>query len=207
MEVKLESLIEKIKKEGVEEAMRAVQEIAKEAQDKAQEIINEAQAQAGKIIDEAKKEADKLEYNSELAIKQAGRDLILRLREEISRLFSNVLKRSLTHTLTPQFLGELVVKIIDQWLPQREAQTIEIIVNDKDKQKLEELILSQLKKEAGDRLEIKINNNIDCGFRIGIKGEDVYYDFTDESILESLKEFLNPTVSALLDSINGVNSQ
>ncbi|MBU0693430.1 MAG: hypothetical protein KKC11_01995 [Candidatus Omnitrophica bacterium] len=207
MEVKLESLIEKIKKEGVEEAMRAAQEIAKEAQDKAQEIINEAQAQAGKIIDEAKKEADKLEYNSELAIKQAGRDLILRLREEISRLFSNVLKRSLTHTLTPQFLGELVVKIIDQWLPQREAQTIEIIVNDKDKQKLEELILSQLKKEAGDRLEIKINNNIDCGFRIGIKGEDVYYDFTDESILESLKEFLNPTVSALLDSINGVNSQ
>ncbi|MBU1366908.1 MAG: hypothetical protein KKE55_05330 [Candidatus Omnitrophica bacterium] len=207
MEVKLESLIEKIKKEGVEEAMRAAQEIAKEAQDKAQEIINEAQAQAGKIIDEAKKEADKLKYNSELAIKQAGRDLILRLREEISRLFSNVLKRSLTHTLTPQFLGELVVKIVDQWLPQKETQTIEIIVNDKDKQKLEELILSQLKKEAGDRLEIKINNNIDCGFRIGIKGEDVYYDFTDESILESLKEFLNPTVSALLDSINGVNSQ
>lgn len=207
MEVKLESLIEKIKKEGVEEAMRAAQEIAKEAQDKAQEIINEAQAQAGKIIDEAKKEADKLKYNSELAIKQAGRDLILRLREEISRLFSNVLKRSLTHTLTPQFLGELVVKIVDQWLPQKETQTIEIIVNDKDKQKLEELILSQLKKEAGDRLEIKINNNIDCGFRIGIKGEDVYYDFTDESILESLKEFLNPTVSAFLDSINGVNSQ
>ena len=59
---------------------------------------------------------------------------------------------------------------------------------------------SGLKDTLKNDFEIKVSNRINKGFRIGIKDEDVYYDFTDESIASSLLEFLNPTLQKLVKS-------
>ena len=50
MDVKLDSLIEKIKQEGIEEAQRAADEIRQKAEAEAQEIINKANEKARQII-------------------------------------------------------------------------------------------------------------------------------------------------------------
>ena len=54
------------------------------------------------------------------------------------------------------------------------------------------------KKQAKEKLEIKAAPGIDKGFQISIKGEDLRYDFTDQSILEALKGFLSPSINAVL---------
>lgn len=198
MEVKLESLIEKIKKDGVEEAKKASGELINSTKEQAAKILDDARSQATNLIEGAKKETAGFRKSAEDAIKQAGRDLVLNLREELTKLFDRILKRDLSECLTPEFLKQLIVKIVDNWSTGKNS-SLEILASSKDKKQLEELLFSRFKNEANNTITIKASSNIDKGFRIGIKGENVHYDFSDESILESLKEILTPAVSRVLD--------
>jgi vacuolar-type H+-ATPase subunit E/Vma4 len=66
-------------------------------------------------------------------------------------------------------------------------------------QRLEDLILSKFKSELGSGINFKIKPNINKGLYIGLKGEDFYYDFTDEAMLEILKEYLRPFITKIID--------
>lgn len=202
MEVKLDSLIEKIKKDGVEEAKKASDDIIQKANKEAEKIINEAKLKAEKFLNDSKDEFEKLKNNTQSSLKQASRDLLLVLREQIMGIFDRVLKAQVSKSLTPDLIKQLIVKVVDNWVVQKN-DVVEVLVNEDDKKKLEDLMLSLLKQEAGNMIEINIGKNVDKGFRIGIKGQDVYYDLTDESILEAIKEFINPSIAAMLDNNNG----
>lgn len=201
MDVKLESLIEKIRKEGVEEAQKTATEIIDKAQQKATSIINQANAKSETIAKQAEANAQKLKSNTESSLKQAARDLVLALREQINKLFDKILKRKISEELSPEYLKELILSLVSKWSP-KDGEVIEVLVAKNEQEKLVDLIFSQIKKEARDRIELKVSSAVSKGFRIGIKGDSAYYDFTDESILESLKVFLNPAISAMLDSRN-----
>lgn len=194
-EVKLDSLIEKIKKEGIVEAKRKEEEIICQAKAQAQRIISEAEQKAQIIVEEANQQANKLKSTTNAALNQAGRDLVLTVRDKLQRLCESVFKSRVSGILEPAFLQQIILKLIENWSPQK---SIEVFVSESDKQKLEQLISFSLKKEAKNTIEIKVNKNIRKGFFIGVKGEDVYYDFSDESILQSLKEFLNSTTLSVL---------
>lgn len=202
MEVKLDSLIEKIKKDGVEEAKKASDEIIQKANKEAEKIINEAKLKAEKFLNDSKDEFEKLKNNTQSSLKQASRDLLLVLREQIMGVFDRIFKKQVSKSLTPDLIKQLIVKVVDNWVVQKN-DVVEVLVNEDDKKKLEDLMLSLLKQEAGNMIEINIGKNVDKGFRIGIKGQDVYYDLTDESILEAIKEFINPSIAAMLDNNNG----
>lgn len=202
MEVKLESLIEKIKKDGIEEAEKSSEVIIQKAHEKASLIKEEANLEAKKITEKAKQDAQRLKNNTESSLRQAARDLVLALRGEISGLFDKILKKRISSSLDPDFIKELIIKVINTWSPKKGA-TVEISVNQGDKEKLETLILLGLKDQAKETIEVKVNKTLDKGFRIGLKGENIYYDFTDESILEALKEFLNPAIVAMIEANNG----
>ncbi|MCK4917898.1 MAG: DivIVA domain-containing protein [Candidatus Omnitrophica bacterium] len=202
MEVKLDSLIEKIKKDGVEEAKKASDEIIQKANKEAEKIINEAKHKAEKFLNDSKDEFEKLKNNTQSSLKQASRDLLLVLREQIMGVFDRIFKKQVSKSLTPDLIKQLIVKVVDNWVVQKN-DVVEVLVNEDDKKKLEDLMLSLLKQEAGNMIEINIGKNVDKGFRIGIKGQDVYYDLTDESILEAIKEFINPSIAAMLDNNNG----
>ena len=93
MDVKLESLIAKIKQNGIEEAKKAAGDIIKEAKSEAEAIVKEASLKAKGIEDQARTAAAKLKSNSQDSLKQASRDLILGLKAEIVALFDRVLKQ------------------------------------------------------------------------------------------------------------------
>ncbi|MBN2600667.1 MAG: hypothetical protein JXR87_01595 [Candidatus Marinimicrobia bacterium] len=196
MESKLEHLIEKIKSDGIEEAKKAAAEIAKSAQKEADDIVKKAKAEAEKIITEAEKEAEKLQSNAESALKQASRDTVLVTKEKLLKLFDAAFKKELGERMSPEFLNELVIKIVDSWGKDKE---LEVLVSDKDLKPLRELIFSKGRKELQDTVTIKVDKGISKGFRIGLKDNDVYYDFSDESVAEFLGEFLNPGIREILD--------
>ena len=202
MDVKLESLIAKIKQDGIEEAKKTSQSIIKKAKLEAEAIVKEAEAKAKRIEEKAKASAAKLKSNSEDSLKQASRDLVLALKEELIALFDRILKQRCGEALSAEFMAGLITKIIDKWSP-RKSVAWEVLVSKDDKERLEKALIASLKKDAKATIEVKVSKAIDKGFRIGIKGEDLHYDFTDQSILEALKEFLNPSLTAILDANNG----
>ena len=201
MDVKLESLIERIKKEGTDEAKKSAKLIIDQAKENAKTIVREAKTLANHIVDQAETEVKKLKQNTENSLRQAARDLQLKIREELTALFDKVLKSKLSKDLDPDFMKELILKIVEGLIA-KEGQ-VEVLSSKEDKQRLEKLLLSGLNQEAKKTITIRASKDIEKGFRIGIKGESAYYDFSDEAILESLKVFLNPAIASMLNSPNG----
>ena len=50
-----------------------------------------------------------------------------------------------------------------------------------------------------DGVEIKTDNEIIKGFTVGLKGQDVYIDFTSEAIAEALMKFLRPQLADIVN--------
>lgn len=198
MEMQLNSLIEKIKKDGVAEARKKSGEIIEQAEEKKKAIIREAEEKAGVMIKEAEERIAKLKDNSQKAIVQAVRDVTLSLKEEIKKLFEGILKKQIQQALSDDFIRELILRILEAW-PKDQGASFEIGLSQQDKEKLESLILSKLKTELASGITFRVNPNINKGLYIGIKGEDFYYDFTDEAILAILKEYLRPFIVKIID--------
>lgn len=196
-EVKLEGLIEKIKNEGILAANHAAQEIENTAKEQAKEIVDAAKSEAQSILSRAKQESERLKVNVESALKQAARDFVLVVKEEIVKVFDRILKQQVKEVLTPEFLKEIIVSIVDKWSPNGQIP-LDFMLSEQDHQQLIGLIVSHFKKKLGETIEIKPNLNLDRGFCVGIKGQDVYYDFSDESLLEIFKSFLKPSLAAML---------
>ncbi|MCF7872693.1 MAG: hypothetical protein K9L80_00595 [Candidatus Omnitrophica bacterium] len=202
MDVKLESLIEKIKKEGVDQAQQQSEQIIKDAHTKGKEIVKKAKDQAQKIKEEAGKDAQKLQENAKSSIRQAARNVILSVKEKLISIFDSILKRELKESLSPEAVAKMLESIIDKWSKEKDKE-FEVLVNKKDKKELEELILAKFAQEAKNRIEIKSSSQIENGFQIGVKGEDTHYDFSDEGITESLSIFLNPAIADLISDKDG----
>lgn len=200
MDVKLENLIEKLKQEGVEGAQKLSDEMLDKAKQDSDTIVQDAEKKAQKIVEDAEKQAARFQENAELAIKQAVRDAELQLKENIVALFDRVFKQDVAEAMDPEFLKELIPSVLSKWAESADA---EILLPETDLSKLEKLLLKGLKKEAKKSIEIKASRELESGFRIGLKGENAYYDFSDDTISEMLIQFLNPKIQALLEPKNG----
>ena len=196
MDAKLDNLIEKLKKEGVEGGNEAAEKIVAAAKKKADSIISDARQEAEQIVQAAEKEKGQLEERAELGIQQAVRDSLLKLREEIDNLIERVFKANVGEELTPEYMADLIKRIIDKWA---EKPDMDIMINESDKEKLEKQLSKLLKKEASDGITLTPDSSVAQGFRISEKGNDFYYDFTEESIAQLLKSSLNERIAKILD--------
>ena len=200
MDVKLDSLIEKLRTEGVEEAQEASREMMEKSREESAVIIEQARGEAEKIVEEARAEAARLQENGELALRQAARDSELLLKTRITDTLDRVFRRKVSESLTPETMKEIIQRITDQW---QSGTSAELTLNEDEAEKLEGLLFSGVREELKDSIFIRASNDISHGFRIGLKDDSVYFDFTDESITEALMAFLQPRLKAILDGQDG----
>ena len=199
MEVKLDSLIEKIRKDGVAKADTEAQKIIDSAEKKAADIVASARRDAEQILEDAKTKAEKLQQTAEAALQQSARDTVLVTREKLTALLDRVFRREIGRQMKPEFMQSLLLKIVENWGKDSE---VTVILNDKDRQALEELLFSKAREGLKEQITIRVDNGISDGFRIGKKEGDVYYDLTDESLAAFLQEFLSPSIRNILDKDN-----
>ena len=196
MEVELKNIIEKIKEEGIGEAEKKASDITKDAETKAESIIKEAQDKKEIILKEAAEASEALKKNGAAAVKQASRDAMLSLREQITALFDSVGKQKIAEQLTPDVLKNMIVTLAEKF--KREKLDVEVLLSEKDKKALEKELFKALKEDIKKGIVVKVSPRVENGFRIGAKGESFYYDFTDEAIAEAFTAFLNPKIMEIL---------
>ena len=92
MDVQLQELIDKIKKDGIASAEQEANTIKENARKEADSIIADAKAKAESIIKEAQTENARLEKVSIDAIKQASRNLLISFRDGISSELSAIIE-------------------------------------------------------------------------------------------------------------------
>lgn len=198
MEMQLQELIEKIKKDGVEAAESEAEAILKSANEKAEKIIADAKSQAEKIMSDAKKQNERTVKSGEDAIRQAGRNLLISFRESVTKELSGLLNNGILEAYSPKNLSDLIIKVVETWSKNTETSDISIILNSADLKELENTLLSALKEKMLQGVTLKANDNFDGGFRIAVNEGQAYYDFSAEAVTDMLSAYLSPKVSALL---------
>lgn len=200
MEAKLDGLIEKLKQDGIEQGKQQAEEIIREAKQKAEQIITDAKKEAEKLIADGEKQANQFRFNAEADIAQAARNAELLVKENIMKMFDSIFKNEVKGQLKDEFLASLIQKLVTEWV---KGKDVEIIVSEEDKKNLEKLLFKGLKKEMRNTITLRVSPQVTSGFRIGIKDESVFYDFTDEAIADVLKMLINPKLKQLLDRKDG----
>jgi V/A-type H+/Na+-transporting ATPase subunit E len=197
MEVDLKDIIEKIKLEGVDEARKQAREIVVSAEAEAKEIVAGGRKQSEALIAAAKAEAAKLKANSEEAMRQASRNVLLGLRQNIVALFDRVVKMKVAEALSPEVLKEMIVRLVEKFNESGKTE-VEVLLSEEDKNELEKTLFSALKNELAGGVTLKASAAMEHGFRIGEKNANAYYDFTDDAIEEAFKGYLNRRLSDIL---------
>ena len=109
MAEELKQLIDKIQSEGVQAAEQKAKAIEAEAKRRAEAIVKQAKDKAEEIINDSKAEAAKMQASGEVALKQAGRDLIISLKAEINDLLKRLIASKTGEALAPENLAEVIV--------------------------------------------------------------------------------------------------
>lgn len=191
MDAQLNEIIQTIKSDGVEKAEREAEAIRKKAEEEAEQTVKDAEKRARQIVEDARTEAQKLEASGKEALTQAGRDLILNLRNRVTALFDGVIERSVGEAYTAEAVSEAIVALIKAW-PEKQTTDLAVLLPEAQRDTMETQLKSRLAEEMKAGLEIRPVHGVDSGFRIGMKDGSVYYDFTAEGIAEVLSAYLNP---------------
>ncbi|MCR5063683.1 MAG: V-type ATP synthase subunit E [Treponema sp.] len=198
MDVQLQELIDKIKKDGVSAAEAKSEQIIAEANKKAESIIEDAQAKAAEIIKTAKSETQKMEKASEEAIVQAGRNLLLSFKDSLVEALDGLIQAETAKAVSKDVLAKLVPETIKAWAKDTDASELSVLLSEKDLKALESTFTTALKAELKKGLEIKPDKTLTAGFRVGIKNGAAFYDYSAESLSEMFAAYLNPKVAALM---------
>lgn len=198
MDVQLQELIDKIKKDGIANAESEAQKIIAEAEKKAQSIIADAEEKSQEIIKNAKAETTKMEKASEEAIIQAGRNMLLSFKDSLLSELNGLVQAETEKATTKEVLAKLIPETVKAWSKNTQVDELSVLLSEKDLSSLQAAFTNELKAEIEKGLEIKPDKTLSSGFRIGVKNGAAYYDFSAESVAELFAAYLNPKVAALI---------
>lgn len=198
MEIQLQELIDRIKKDGVEVAEAEAGNIVDSAKTEAERIISDARAQADKILSDARAENDRMVKSSEDAIRQAGRNLLISFRESVAKELDTIIGEAVNSVYSPDALAQLVTSVVEAWANKPDTENIEVILNTDDAEMLEKVAVSSLKERISKGITLKANDNFDGGFRISVNDSGAYYDYSAEAVVDMMSNYLSPKVVKLL---------
>ncbi len=197
MDVQLKELIDKIKNDGVDAAKQEAEHIVARAESHAVEILDAAREEAEALRKAARADADKFERSSKEAVRQAGRNLVLTVRDEIQTMFAQVMEQETSKAMSADVMAD-VVKAAVSALGSGSAGDFDVVVPEARMKELEAGLRAALAGQMSAGMEIRPFKGLDAGFRLGKKDGSVFYDFSAGEIAAMLGRYLNPALAALL---------
>jgi V/A-type H+-transporting ATPase subunit E len=201
MAEELQSLLERINEDGVKKAEEEKAKIISEAEKKAEQIIKEAEARAEELMKKASEEAEQNEKRAASAIRQAARDITLALKEELQNRLRAVVKESVGKAMTPELMGKIILEMEKSFIEKNgeESLGLEILINKKDLEAMENHIKAELLKNLKEKPEFSIGHDFSAGLKIAVKGDDLFFDFSDETLTEIICEYVGPRLAEIIN--------
>ncbi|MBK5965000.1 hypothetical protein CCR95_13125 [Thiocystis minor] len=213
----VETLIERLRDEGVLAGRSEAERIEAEAKRQAARIVREAETRAQQIVETASQQAETLRKGGEEALRIAMRDTVLRLKAELSDRFSDEVKRLISAEMEQQaFLERLILEVAAKGRAEAgldAGQAVEIQLPKalispeelrRDPLELREGSLSHFVLSlAGNILAAGVTFAVDQqesrGIRLSLKNKDVQIDLTDDKVAAILLAHLQPRFRAILE--------
>jgi V/A-type H+-transporting ATPase subunit E len=199
MSENLKGLLEKINQEGIKSADKKARDIENKAMEDAKKILEDARKLADEIIQKAKIEADKTKVKADLSIKQASRDLLLSLKEDIKKMLNKIIAGEINKALSNEEIAGILAGLLDKYVEKNgQASDIKVLVKKENLEEIKNTVMSKLKDKVKLGVEFKPSPNINAGFSISFDKGKSYFDFSDEGLLETLCAYLNPELARII---------
>lgn len=188
MAEELQSLIEKINRDGVEKAEAEAQAIIAGAKAKAAGIVAEAKQEAEKSAEAAKAEAALAAERAAETIRQAARDAVVSVERSVMRIFEKVLAENVDAALADPAQSAAIVAAAIKDV----AGEGEVLAG----AKIAEVLKSQLAAKGG--FTVVLDESARSGFKVVLDGGRVEHDFTGAAISAELSKRLRPDLAKLV---------
>ena len=198
MEIQLQELIDRIKKDGIESASQDAARVKRDAESEAARIIAAAQKEAADIVSRGKSDAERSEKAGKAALEQASRNLVLAFKGEIQALLDKIIAQAAGTAYNEDTLKAILPEVLVVWASKGGTDSLDLLLSEGDLGKLKSWATGALANELKKGLELKSDRNLGTGFKIANKDGSAYYDFSSESVAELLSSYLNPYLADIL---------
>lgn len=184
----LQSLLEKINREGVEKAQAEADKILADAKAKAAAIVSSANQEAAKA--KAAAEAAAKDYAARAAetVRQAARDTVIEVKGAVTTLLEKLLAQNVDRALAAEKTATALVAEAIKGL----TGSVEVAAP----AALAATLKAQL--AAQSNIRVVLDETRDTGFTVKLDGGRVEHAFTGDVIAGELAKRLRPDLAALL---------
>ena len=203
MAEELQSLLEKIHRNGIEKAAAERDEMLKNAKKEAEAIVAAAKEEAAKIRSTAENDAEALKKRSESAIRQAARDILLDLKSELKKRLEAVVRNRLDEALSADFMANLVADIAKAVMSdpaKSTAGSLEVMVAPAKCEELTKKLAAAVGADMVNKISVFPNSAAGRGLKISVDGDQVFFDFSDAALTEMVCAYAGSKVSAVISA-------
>lgn len=210
MNQELQSLLERIQKDGVEKAEIESNRIIENARKQAQFIIDEANTQANIIREKAELEANQFTERARKTLEHAARDVVFTVGQAITSSIQLIVHRDVNTALNPDLLKQLIAKFVDAYIQAnvhssnetgrmyRAGTGLEVLVSPDDYKVLRDFFTARYSNELYKGVEIKSESGIIKGFRVRLSEGYIEHDLTGEAIAEAITNLLRTDIAEIV---------
>jgi len=193
MTEELQSLLDRIRTEGVERAEAEAARIVAEAQERAAGIVAEAEAEAEALRRGAEADADASLERGHTALEQAGRDFLISLQKSIEAVLRETLCDTVAEALTPELMTQILVRLADAYAEREMNESrIDVLLSPEDRDAVGAIVMDKFRRIVGQGLTLRPDDRVDKGFKVSFVDYSMYHDFTAEALAEALAPVLKP---------------
>ena len=198
MEIQVQELIDKIKKDGITAATEEASKIKSAAESEAKRIVEAAKKEADDIIRNGKQDAERAEKAGIAALEQASRNLVLVFKDEIQALLNNIINEHVSANYSGDVLKNALPEVLKSWAA-KGGTDLAVLLPEDQLSNLKAFFSEKMTGELWKGIELKSNRKLTHGFRISNKEGSIYYDFSAEAVAELLSAYLNPKLAEILN--------
>ena len=198
MSEELQSLLDKIKSDGIGKAEAEAKSIVDAAKKEAAEIRAKAEAAAEKSREQSKREAADFAARAEATVRQAMRDVKLQLASDLQAQVADFISAGVKGALADEgAVSAWISKAVDGYLAQGE-KGIAVALGG-DAAKMASAVKAALAaKAANGGIAVEASPAFPNGFTIKLDGGRVEQCFTADAISDALGRLLRPELAALM---------
>ena len=188
MAEELQSLIEKINRDGVEKANAEAERIISSAKAQAAEIVKNAKDEAASFAQDAERKAKESSERAGETMRQAARDAVISVEGAVTRLLEQLLRSNVDAALAdPATAAAVAGTAVKELVGSGEVAAGAKIV---------EALRAQL--AAKPSFKVSLDDTLGSGFMVKLDGGRVEHDFTGATVAAELAKRLRPDLAKIM---------
>lgn len=198
----LQALIDRLQRDAVDEGQRKARAVVEEAQARAAQIVRDAETEAARYLEQAERDARVYTERSIVALEQAGRDLLLAVRQAVGDLVGALVRASLDDALTPEQMADMLVRMAGAYTEHHgRERRMAVLVSPDDLDAMVALYAQRYREKLAKGVEVRVGPDVGHGFRVALVDEHVEHDLTADAIADVLGSYLQPRLAELLPRV------